>query len=77
LTGGLPGVKGTDGTILISMLAFSVPPLPEVTLASNVATESTNALTTWRQAGIFPVGLEPVDQKIRKSEDKKVGAVCK
>jgi hypothetical protein len=77
VTGGLPGASGADGTILISMLAFSVPPLPEVTLASNAATESTNALITWRPAGIFAVGLEPVDQKIKKPEDKKAGAVCK
>ena len=74
VTGGLPGVKGTDGTILISMLVLSVPPLPEVTLASNAPIAELAKV-----GGGLPVatGTEELEKKNNDSKQKKDVAVCK
>jgi filamentous hemagglutinin family protein len=73
VTGGLAGAKGLDGTILISMLVFSVPPLPEVTLASNAPIAELAKAT-----GGNPVatGIDELVKKNNDSKQKKDVAVC-
>ena len=63
-----------DGTILISMLVLSVPPLPEVTLASNAPIAELAKAT-----GGNPVatGIDELEKKNNDSKQKKDAAVCK